>query len=115
MGVDKAEIDQTEVTGMKRILKNLKRQSVFSALVGVAMAAVLAAPLGVRAVEDPPNCSLPNGGLGNTSQGGINFNQTFAHIGDTVQLQPSLGMVANACRAVNATGSVYIATGLLTN
>ena len=69
----------------------------------------------VVAVEDPPGCSLANGGRGNTSQGGINFNLAQAHVGDTVQVFPSLGMVSNACRAVSVTGAIYIATGLLTN
>src|ERR1041385_713501 len=59
------------------------------------------------AIEDPPGCSQASGGLGNISQGGINFNLSQAHIGDTVPLFPSLGMVSNACKAINATGSVY--------
>lgn len=67
------------------------------------------------AVEDPPGCSLANGGAGNTSQGGINFSLAQAHVGDFVPVFPSLGMASNACKAVNATGVVYIATGPLTN
>src|SRR5436853_552955 len=69
----------------------------------------------LSATEDPPNCSLANGGAGNTSQGGINFNRSQAHVGDTVGVFPNLGMSANACRAINATGTVYIASGALTN
>src|SRR5438876_513310 len=69
----------------------------------------------MSAIEDPPNCSLAHGGLGNTSQGGISFTLAQAHVGDTVTLIPSLGMAAGACRAINATGSVWIASGRLTN
>ena len=75
----------------------------------------LALQSAVQAAEDPPGCSLSNGGLGNTSQGGINFGLKQAHVGDTVRVFPNLGMVAGACRAINSTGSVWIATGLLTN
>ncbi len=78
-------------------------------------AGLLIWPLCLRAIEDPPGCSLFNGGLGNTSQGGINFNPTEAHVGDVVPVFPSLGMASNACRAINATGTVYIASGLLVN
>jgi hypothetical protein len=63
--------------------------------------------------EFPPLCSKADGGQGNTSTTGLNFANTTAHIGDTVQLFPSLGMVAGACQAMHATGSVYVATGLL--
>ena len=66
-------------------------------------------------IEDPPNCSLANGGAGSVSQGGINFDLPQAHVGDTVPVFPSLGKVTNSCKAINATGTVYIATGLLTN
>ena len=69
----------------------------------------------VSAIEDPPGCSLPNGGLGNTSQGGINFNLPQAHVGDVVPVFPRLGMVDRACKAINVTGVVYVATGPLTN
>src|SRR5215472_8228736 len=100
---------------MKRILIESKLQSLFMALVAAAAATALVAPSTVRAIEDPPNCALADGGAGNTSQGGINFNITEAHVGDTVSVFPSLGMALNACQAVNATGAVYIATGLLTN
>ena len=73
-------------------------------------------PAKIRAAEDPPGCSFPNG-EGNTSIGGINFNsaQNPAHVGDTVQIFPSLGMAANACKAVNVTGVVFIATGPVAN
>src|SRR5437899_1515793 len=81
----------------------------------LVLGGVLALAARALAGEDPPGCSLANGGAGNTSQGGINFNLTQAHVGDTVQVFPSLGMVANACRAINVTGAVYIATGRLTN
>ena len=67
-------------------------------------------PTPASAAEDPPGCSFPSG-TGNTSIGGINFNLTRAHIGDTVSLFASLGMGLNACKATNVTGTVYIATG----
>jgi len=86
-----------------------------AALPSLLVVGLLALPANVRAIEDPPNCSLANGGAGNTSQGGINFQETQAHVGDIVHIVPSLGMVNSACRAVNATGSVWIATGRLTN
>ena len=69
----------------------------------------------VSAEEDPPGCSLANGGTGNTSQGGLNFTLAQAHVGDAVPVFPSLGMVAGACKAINVTGVVYVATGPLTN
>jgi uncharacterized repeat protein (TIGR01451 family) len=43
----------------------------------------------------------------------INFDTRSAHLYDTVQLFPVLGMVQGACEALNATGSIYIASGLL--
>lgn len=67
------------------------------------------------ATEDPPNCDLSNGGAGNTSQGGINWAFGQAHVGDTVAVVPSFGMSLTACSADSVTGSVYIATGFLTN
>lgn len=67
------------------------------------------------AIEDPPNCSLANGGQGNTSVGGLNFALSQAHVGDTVSVFPNLGMVVGACKSVNTTGAIYIATGHLTN
>src|SRR6185436_5566322 len=76
---------------------------------------VLALPARAPADEFPIGCSLSGGGLGNTSQGGINFPLNQAHVGDIVPVVPSLGMVLNACQAINATGSVWIATGRLTN
>src|SRR5437899_6883942 len=79
-----------------------------AALMSLVVVGLLALPSNVQAVEDPPGCSLPSGGLGNTSQGGVNFAYAFAHIGDRVPVIPSLGMVAGACRAINATGTVYI-------
>ncbi len=69
----------------------------------------------VQAIEDPPGCSVPSGGKGETSQSGINFALAQAHVGDSVRVIPLFGMVSGACRAVNVTGSVYIATGRLTN
>jgi len=74
---------------------------------------LLAFSTAALAVEDPPNCALAHGGLGNTSQGGLNFGVNIAHVGDTVSLFPALGMVSNACNCINATGSIYIATGFL--
>src|SRR6266705_2901051 len=79
------------------------------------LAGLLALPAHLSAIEDPPGCSLANGGAGNTSQGGINFNLMEAHVGDSVPVFPSLGMVNNACRAINVTGVVYVATGPLTS
>lgn len=81
----------------------------------LALAGVIGLPVQVSAVEDPPGCSLANGGAGNTSLGGINFNLAQAHVGDTVEVFPSLGMAPNACKADRVTGVVYIATGVLTN
>src|SRR5712671_183018 len=63
--------------------------------------------------ESPPFCAKADGGQGNTSTTGLNFANTKVHLGDTVQVFPTLGMVAGACTAEHATGSVYIATGKL--
>lgn len=82
---------------------------------GVVLALLATAPVSTRAVEDPPGCSLASGGAGNTSQGGVNFNLLQAHVGDAVPVFTSLGMANRACRAINATGVVYVATGPLTN
>lgn len=76
---------------------------------------LLAFSTSVLAIEDPPGCSLANGGEGNTSLGGLNFLVSRAHVGDTVSLFPVLGMVSNACNSINTTGSIYLSTGLLTN
>ena len=95
--------------------KSLNYQRQVGALIGLLCAGLLALPVRVSAIEDPPNCSLAHGGAGNTSQGGINFNLAQAHVGDTIQVFPSLGMANNACRAISVTGAVYIATGPLTN
>ena len=74
----------------------------------------LALPVSLQANEDPLGCTYPPA-AGNTSQGGLNFYFSQAHVWDTVQLFPALGMVQNACRVLNATGSIWVATGLLTN
>src|SRR6185503_5129737 len=92
-----------------------KFQNRLTALLSLLVVWVLALPARVAADEFPVGCSLAGGGLGNTSQGGINFPLSQAHIGDTVQVVPSLGMVLNACQAINSTGSVWIATGRLPN
>ena len=84
-------------------------------LIGLLCCGWLALPAQVSADEDPPNCSLAHGGAGSVSQGGINFNLAQAHVGDTVPVFPSLGKVTNSCKAIHVTGTVYIATGLLTN
>src|SRR5258706_7694028 len=63
--------------------------------------------------EFPAGCSKADGGQGNTSTSGINFARARAHIGDTVEVFPVLGMVNGACQALHATGQVYIASGLL--
>ena len=96
-------------------VKSLKPDARVRQLVCLLSLGVLLSQPPVSAVEDPFGCSLANGGSGNTSQGGINFNLPQAHVGDTVGVFPSLGMVGTGCRAVNATGEVYIATGPLTN
>src|SRR5258708_4709350 len=74
----------------------------------------------VRADEFPAGCALADAGKGNTSTTGVNFNYHQAHLNDTVQVFPTLGMVGpalpqtgGACEAQQATGSVYITTGLL--
>src|ERR1041385_2606263 len=85
--------------------------SVFCLLTSVLC--LLTSDLG--AIEDPPNCSLEHGGAGNISQGGLNFDKSVAHVGDLISVFPNLGMAAGACRAINATGVVYIASGPLTN
>ena len=63
--------------------------------------------------EFPPNCSKVDGGAGATSASGLNFSSHMAHLGDTVQVFPTLGMVGGACQAQHATGTVYVASGLL--
>ena len=93
---------------------SLNRGSRIKASIGL-VACSLSLPSSVRAFEDPPGCSFPNGGNGETFQSGINFAQAQAHVGDVVQVIPRFGMINGACRAVNVTGSVYIATGRLTN
>ena len=93
---------------------SLNRGSRIKASIGL-VACSLSLPSGVRAFEDPPGCSFPNGGNGQTFQSGINFAHAQAHVGDVVQVIPGFGMINGACRAVNVTGSVYIATGRLTN
>ena len=86
-----------------------------AAFIGLVVVGWLALPARVSASEDPPNCSLAHGGAGSVSQGGINFDLPQAHVGDTVPVFASLGKVTNSCKAINVTGTVYIATGLLTN
>lgn len=76
---------------------------------------LLTLPSRVQAIEDPPGCGLANGGNGSSYQSGLNFVLTQAHVGDSVPVFPVFGMVNGACRAVNVTGSVHIATGPLTN
>src|SRR5258708_24001167 len=66
-----------------------------------------------RGDEFPALCAKADGGQGNTSTSGINFANSRVHVGDTVQVFPVLGMVDGACQALHATGSVYIASGLL--
>src|SRR5712671_3528844 len=68
---------------------------------------------GLIADISPPFCDKASGGQGNTSTSTINFQYNQAHLYDTVQVFPVLGMVRDACEAMNATGSVYIASGLL--
>ena len=72
---------------------------------------LLALPGTTRAIEDPPGCSL-GGYFGNQSQGGINFANFAYHkarVGHSVPVYPSFGMDSSQCRAINATGSVWIA------
>ncbi len=75
---------------------------------------VLSAGVSV-ADENPPGCSLVNGGKGNSSSAGLNFNVATAHIGETVALFATAGMVTNACSATEATGTIYTSAGLLGN
>ena len=96
-------------------LRLLRFPNYLFALGCLAFGCLLGMPVRVSAIEDPAGCSLASGGLGNVSQGGLNFALAQAHVGDAVPVFPSLGMASNACKAINATGSVYIATGLLTN
>jgi hypothetical protein len=77
-------------------------------------------PYGLLADIYPPGCDKASGGQGNTSTTSVNFNYHQAHLGDTVQVFPMVGMVGpqypqtgGACEAINATGSIYIASGLL--
>ena len=95
--------------------RSFNYQRYTASLLSLLFAGLLVLPSPVRATEDPPNCSLAHGGAGSVSQGGINFNLAQAHVGDTVAVFPSLGKVTNSCKAINVTGTVYIATGLLTN
>ena len=76
---------------------------------------LLMSPVRVSAIEDPPGCSLGNGGRGNESAGGINPQPNIAHLGDTVSLPTTEGMTPGACKAINATGSIYVATGKLSD
>src|SRR5262245_57425487 len=66
----------------------------------ILLLALLLSLARVSAIEDPPGCSLQNGGRGNTSVGGINFSLTQAHVGDAVPVFPNLGMASGACRAI---------------
>src|SRR5262245_41309209 len=68
----------------------------------------------VRGHEDPPGCAPPTG-AGNTSSGGVNPVCDIAHVGDTISWTASLGMVAGACRATEATGTIYFPDGTSTN
>src|SRR5712671_5204354 len=84
-------------------------------IAGLVGSCLVGAPGVAWADEFPALCSKAHGGQGNTSTSGINFNFARAHVGDTVQVFPALGMVDGACQALHATGSVYIASGLLVN
>ena len=74
-------------------------------LIGL-LACSLKHPFSVQAYEDPPGCSVINGGNGASYQSGLNFNLTEAHVGDAVPVFPMFGMEYGACRAVNVTGTV---------
>jgi len=98
------------------VYKNQRKKIMFkvSTIVPLVAAGLIAVTTQTsRADEFPPLCSKADGGQGNTSTTGLNFNFAQAHIGDTVQLLPTLGMVIGACQAQNATGTVYIASGTL--
>src|SRR5260221_341928 len=69
----------------------------------------------VLADEFPPGCSKPDGGQGNTSTTGINFNFFHAQGGEQLDSVANVGLVIGGCQAQNATGSVYTANGLLVN
>lgn len=67
----------------------------------------------VEAFEDPPGCSLANGGSGSSYQSRLHVTVTEAHLGDSVPLIPMFGMAPGACRAFHVNGSAHIATGKL--
>ncbi len=101
-------------------MKNLHKQefrcqNLLPALLSLLAIWVLALPANVKAIEDPAGCSLANGGLGNSSGGGINPLPTQAHLLDTVALPTTEFITPGACSAINATGSIYIATGKLSD
>src|SRR6266487_6095883 len=79
------------------------------------VACSLALTSSVEAYEDPPGCSLNNGGTGATYESGLEFMFAQAHLGDAVPVFPKFGMDSLACRAIHVTGSVYIATGKMLN
>src|ERR1041385_4961959 len=95
--------------------ESLNWQKIALALGCFGIASWLLVPGRASATEDPPGCSAAHGGLGNNSVGGINFSLAQAHTNDIVTVLPTVGMPLGACRAINAFGIVYIATGPLTN
>ena len=94
--------------------KSFNHLSQSAAIIGLIVGS-LVLPVSLRAFEDPPGCSYNLMGNGASYQIGVNFGQAQAHIGDCVRVIPNFGMLAGACRAINVTGSLYIATGKLTN
>lgn len=82
--------------------------SPMAVLIGL-VACSLPNPSNVKAIQDPPGCSGAN------YQSGFDFALAQAHVGDIVPVVPRFGVVMEACRMINVTGSIYIATGKLTN
>ena len=101
------------------ILAGGRRIRAFAALT-LAWACAFVAPSCLFGDIFPAGCDKASGGQGNTDETSIGFIYHQAHLGDTVQVLPTLGMVGpklpqtgGACEALNATGSVYIASGLV--
>ena len=109
---------ETRLENQGTIMKNPETKSFHHlshtvAIIGLVGSLTL--PVAVIADEVPPGCSFRSGGQGSAHWRGINFTQAQAHIGDRATVVPSFSMVSGACRATNVTGTIFIATGALTN